>query len=160
MKTIGIDTFLDFQFVSDPSFSPDRRKIAFVVKQADKKANAYPGNLYLYDLATGQAQPLTSGGDGASYTWTEQNTLLFPAKRDAKLKAVSYTHLDVYKRQTVCRTTPISSAPSPTSWTTCCNRASAPTALWDICRWRWPPRTNRPIRWRSPGPTAASRPSR
>lgn len=86
MKTIGIDTFLDFQFVSDPSFSPDGAKIAFVVKQADKKANTYPGNLYLYDLADGQARPLTSGGDSASYTWTEQNTLLFPAKRDAKLK--------------------------------------------------------------------------
>lgn len=36
MKKIEIDTFLKFQFVSNPSFSPDGKYIAFVVSNADR----------------------------------------------------------------------------------------------------------------------------
>ena len=36
MKKIEVDTFLSFQFVSNPTFSPDGAYIAFVVSTADK----------------------------------------------------------------------------------------------------------------------------
>lgn len=39
MKKIEIDTFLKFQFVSNPSFSPDGKYIAFVVSNADRAEN-------------------------------------------------------------------------------------------------------------------------
>ena len=50
MKKIEVDTFLSFQFVSNPTFSPDGAYIAFVVSTADKVENAYKANLYIYDL--------------------------------------------------------------------------------------------------------------
>ena len=51
MKKIEIDTFLKFQFVSNPSFSPDGKYIAFVVSNADRAENTYKANLYVYDMA-------------------------------------------------------------------------------------------------------------
>ena len=34
-KKIEVDSFLQFQFVSNPSFSPDGKKAAFVVQKAN-----------------------------------------------------------------------------------------------------------------------------
>ena len=49
MKTIKIEDFLDFKYVSRPGFSPDGRSAAFVVQQADPENNNYSGDLYLLD---------------------------------------------------------------------------------------------------------------
>ena len=47
MKKIEIDTFLKFQFVSNPSFSPDGKYIAFVVSNADRAENTYTFTIWL-----------------------------------------------------------------------------------------------------------------
>ncbi len=86
MKKIEIDSFLQFQFVSNPTFSPSGRYVAFVVCTADKADNTYKGNLHLYDLEKKEVRQLTSGGDAKSYVWTENNTLLFPASRNPENK--------------------------------------------------------------------------
>ena len=86
MKKIEIDSFLQFQFVSNPTFSPNGRYVAFVVCTADKADNTYKGNLHLYDLEKKEVRQLTSGGDAKSYVWTENNTLLFPASRNPEKK--------------------------------------------------------------------------
>lgn len=86
MKKIEINTFLDFQFVSNPSFSPDGKHIAFVVSTADKADNNYKANLYVYNMESKKVLKLTSGGDARSYAWTKENTLLFPAMRSSELK--------------------------------------------------------------------------
>lgn len=86
MKKIEIDSFLQFQFVSNPTFSPNGRYVAFVVCTADKADNTYKGNLHLYDLEKKEVRQLTSGGDAKSYVWTENNTLLFPASRNPENK--------------------------------------------------------------------------
>lgn len=86
MKKIEIETFLQFRMVSNPTFSPDGRFIAFVVTAAGKADNAYKANLYLYDLDKKQVRQLTSGGDAKTYAWTGGkdggNTLIFPADRN------------------------------------------------------------------------------
>ena len=84
MKKIEISTFLDFQYVSNPSFSPNGKYIAFVVSTADKADNAYKGNLYVYDMETKKVLKLTNGGDAKTYAWTKENTLLFPAVREKR----------------------------------------------------------------------------
>lgn len=86
MKKIEINDFLDFKYVSDPSFSPCGRYAAFIVQTADLEANKYNGDIYILDMETRQPRRLTAAGDGKSYVWTKQGTLLFPALRDAKLK--------------------------------------------------------------------------
>lgn len=84
MNPIKIETFTQFQFVSNPGFSPDGESIAFVVQHADLKDNDYKGDLYLYDCKDGQVRRLTTAGDAKSYVWTAKGTLLFPAGRDGK----------------------------------------------------------------------------
>ena len=86
MKQIQINSFLDFQFVSAPGFSPDGTLAAFVVQTADLSDNKYKGDLYLLDVAAKTTRRLTAAGDAKSYTWTKQGTLVFPAMRDEKLK--------------------------------------------------------------------------
>ena len=86
MKQIQINSFLDFQFVSAPGFSPDGTLAAFVVQTADLSDNKYKSDLYLLDVAAKTTRRLTAAGDAKSYTWTKQGTLLFPAMRDEKLK--------------------------------------------------------------------------
>ncbi len=80
-QKIEIDSFLKFQFVNNPTFSPDGKKAAFVVQQANLKDNNYPGDIYLLDVETKTTSQLTSGGDAKSYVWTPEGTLLFAAKR-------------------------------------------------------------------------------
>lgn len=84
MKRIEIDTFLKFHFISSPSFSPDGSMAAYVVSVADREKNGYKGDLYVYDLKTEKNLKLTGGGDAKTYTWTPDNTLLFPADRSSK----------------------------------------------------------------------------
>lgn len=84
MNPIKIETFTRFQFVSNPTFSPDGKSIAFVVQHADLKDNDYKGDLYLYDGEKDKVLRLTAGGDAKSYVWTAKGTLLFPADRDGK----------------------------------------------------------------------------
>lgn len=80
-KKIEIQSFLDFKFVSHPTFSPDGKKVAYVVQQACLEENTYKGDLYLLDVDTKTSIQLTSHGDAKGYTWTPQGTLLFAAKR-------------------------------------------------------------------------------
>ena len=88
MNPIKMETFTQFQFVSNPSFAPNGKSIAFVVQQGDLKDNDYKGDLYLYDCETDRVIRLTTAGDAKSYVWTEKGTLLFPsAKREAKKQA-------------------------------------------------------------------------
>lgn len=98
MKKIICKSFLDFRFISNPTFSPDGSHIAFVVTQADLKENGYKGDLYLYDLAAKKTIRLTTAGDAKSYAWTSNNTLLFPAMRadDAKKQAEDGAELTCY----------------------------------------------------------------
>lgn len=82
MKKIEINTFLQFHFVSNPTFSPDGSRIAFVVSRADQAENTYKADLHVYDMESKQVRRLTTGGDAKSYVWTEKGTLLFPAIRN------------------------------------------------------------------------------
>ena len=89
MKKIEIDTFLKFQFVSNPTFSPDHSSVAFVVSAANREKNNYSANLYVYNLKSEKVQKLTTGNDAKTYAWTSDNTLLFPADRNPKKDADS-----------------------------------------------------------------------
>ena len=84
MKPITPETLYDFSFVSAPSLSPDGTMTAFVVSRADREENDYKADIWL--LEQGQVRQLTSGGDGGSFLWTKDGTLLFPCRRDPALR--------------------------------------------------------------------------
>lgn len=96
MKRIEIDTFLKFQFLSSPQFSPGGTKIAFTVSRPDLGSNGYLSDLYLYDLETKSVSRITAGGDAKTWAWTPDNTLLFSAARtdaEKRNKENGITHL-------------------------------------------------------------------
>lgn len=96
MKRIEIDTFLKFQFLSSPQFSPGGTKIAFTVSRPDLGSNGYLSDLYLYDLETKSVSRITAGGDAKTWAWTPDNTLLFSAARtdaEKRDKENGITHL-------------------------------------------------------------------
>lgn len=95
MKKIEINTFLEFQFVSNPSFSPDGKYIAFIVSTADKADNNYKANIHVYDMEAKKVIKLTNGGDAKTYAWTPDNTLVFPANRSAESKKKAAAGEDV-----------------------------------------------------------------
>ncbi len=84
LEPIKIESLCDFQFVSQPGFSPDGTKIAFVVSRVDEEKNAYQGDLYVYDRAEKKTLRLTTAGDVKSYAWAGDQSLIFPAGREKK----------------------------------------------------------------------------
>lgn len=97
MKKIVPETLYEMRFVSAPSISPDGTMTAFVVSWADEEANGYKGDIWLAQEGA-EPRPLTAGGDGRSFVWTERNTVLFPALRDGadKKRADAGEPLTVY----------------------------------------------------------------
>lgn len=83
MKQIEIESFLQFQHVSNPTFSPDGASAAFLVKEANAERSGYTSDLYLLNIQTRENQRLTTEGDVKSYLWTPEGKLLFPSLRDA-----------------------------------------------------------------------------
>ncbi len=77
MEKIKIDTFLEYKFVSDSTFSPDGRYVAFVVSQADAQANDYKKDLYLYDVVKDNTRRLTVDRRVGLYVWADSDRLLF-----------------------------------------------------------------------------------
>ena len=68
MKKITADSFLQFRFVSDPGFSPDGSKAAFVVQTPALRSNSYKSNLWLLDVKTKGLTQLTALGDAKAIT--------------------------------------------------------------------------------------------
>lgn len=85
-KQIAADSFLGFQYVSDPTFSPNGTKACFVVQKASLEDNRYRGNLYLLDVESKAVRQLTQGDDAFSYTWTKEGKILFSVKRTKEEK--------------------------------------------------------------------------
>lgn len=87
MKNLQLDDFTSYKSLSGIKFSPDGKKLAFVLHEMDVEENDYLSNIHIYDLETNQSFKLTSGNKERSFLFKDENTLLFPALRDKKDKA-------------------------------------------------------------------------
>lgn len=86
VEKVRINSFLEYQYVSQPEFSPDGQMAAFVVETASLEENSYHGDLYLLNPVDGSHRRLTSAGDVFTYLWTQEGKVLFPALRDKNLR--------------------------------------------------------------------------
>lgn len=84
MGKITTQSFLEYQYVSNPRFSPNGQYVAYISQKADYDGNGYKGDIYI--IENGQSRKLTGAGDAKSYCWTPENKLLFPAMRCPKQK--------------------------------------------------------------------------
>ncbi len=80
MKPVAIDDFLKLKYLSQPTFSPEGSCAAFVVSEADRKKNGYRS--YIYVLKDGKTKKLTSFGQEKSFQFLDEDTILFPGKRE------------------------------------------------------------------------------
>ena len=68
-KPVEIRDFLALRYVSDPRFSPDGQKAAFLVTRIDPDQNAYLSDLWVLDVGAAGPRRLTETGDVKGYFW-------------------------------------------------------------------------------------------
>ena len=85
MKKITEHTLEQFHYLQPPVYSPDGEWIAFLETRLDYPANCYRTNVCV--LHHGEFVRLTESGDVASFAWTKDNTIVYPALRDEAEKA-------------------------------------------------------------------------
>ncbi len=89
MKKITIDSWLDYNFISNVKESPSNNKFAFVVSKADLKKDLYEHNIWIFE--EGRRFQLTAFNQESFYIWLDDETILFSSGRqkDEQNKALS-----------------------------------------------------------------------
>lgn len=77
MSQLNISDFANYKFLSEPSLSPDGKRAAFLVKEADLKENDYKSNLWLYKFYEQELLQLTNSGKDDKFVWTPHGEHLF-----------------------------------------------------------------------------------
>lgn len=86
MKTLQLDQFTQYRFLSGLTLSPDGRHAAFTVRKSNLDTNGYDADLFLLETRSGQIRQLTGMGDAGLFVWLDDATLLFSADRGKKEK--------------------------------------------------------------------------
>ncbi len=86
MKQIKIDTFLEYNFLSALSLSPDKKHTAFIISKACDKENNYSGDIHLMNNETKKTIQLTSITPVRSFFWLNETVIVFSALRDEAIK--------------------------------------------------------------------------
>ena len=80
MKPIVMDEFCKLKFLSRVSFSPKGTSACLVVTEIDRQKDEYRSCLWL--RRNGRLKKLTSFGKERSFQYLDENTILFPGKRE------------------------------------------------------------------------------
>ena len=84
-RPVGPSDFALYSMLSEPSFSPDGKRIAFSVKRANLDEDAYDSDIYLADVKTGSFSPFTSGKRDSDPKWSpDGRSILFTSRRGLK----------------------------------------------------------------------------
>lgn len=89
MKKITLDSWLDYDFISNVKESPSNDKFAFVVSKADIKKDTYEHNIWVYEQE--RRFQLTAFNQESFYIWLDDDSILFSSGRqkDEQNKALS-----------------------------------------------------------------------
>ena len=79
---VGIGDFAEIKALGNLTLSPKESKVAFTVKEANVKDNAYRTDIWVYDDAHSPAlYRLTAGEDGSAPLFLDEDSLIFAADR-------------------------------------------------------------------------------
>ena len=76
MKKVSFDSFEQIKCLSQLHCSPDGKRAAFVITEANVTGNRYDAHIYL--LEDGTVRQLTHGTGESAVAWLDNDTLLFP----------------------------------------------------------------------------------
>ena len=108
MESVKINDILSYRSLSGIRYSPDGKRAAFVVSNANEEENSYESRLWLYE--NGSLKKLTDLGKERTFTWLDDTHIIFPAARsDAEKKRTeageeftSYYVLDINGGEASC----------------------------------------------------------
>ena len=83
-KPVSADEFCRLKFLSNIRFSPQGKSACFTVSEIDRKKDEYRSFLYL--LRNGKTEQLTAFGKESSFIYLDEETILFPGKREEQEK--------------------------------------------------------------------------
>lgn len=80
MKTVGLDDFCNYNFLSNITYNMDGSDACFVLSKADKKNNKYDS--YIYNYSNGNFKQITALGKENNFIYFDNETLLFKSNRE------------------------------------------------------------------------------
>lgn len=84
MENLFLEDFTKYKFLSGVKFSPDGLYSCFVGHNIDLEDNKYISNIYLFRHKDSHLMELTTLGEERTFTWKNQDTILFPSIRSKK----------------------------------------------------------------------------
>ena len=84
-RAVNPSDFELYAMISDPSFSPDGKRVAFSVKRANLKDDAYDSDVYIADVKSGRNSAFTTGKKDSDPKWSpDGHSILFTSRRGLK----------------------------------------------------------------------------
>lgn len=102
MKKIGLETLLEYKFISNLRFEEEKNLLGFVVKNPNEEDNKYDSYIYTYDLSTDKVKKMTSLGEESSFEFVDGDIIFSGAreKSDKDLKEKGFKFTSYYKLPT------------------------------------------------------------
>lgn len=95
-QNVLVTDFLQHQYPSSVSFSPDGNSIAFVVKTVNEYEDRYDNNIWIWDRKMKVLKQLTSQNDQKTYCWEDEQNILWLERNDTKVDGISATSTKVW----------------------------------------------------------------
>ena len=84
-RAVGPSDFKLYSMLSEPSLSPDGRRVAFSVRRANLEEDTYESDIYVTDLRSGESLPFTTGKKDSDPKWSpDGRRILFTSRRGLK----------------------------------------------------------------------------
>jgi len=82
-RPIRPDDFKLYSLLSEPSFAPDGKRVAFSARRANMKDDSYDSEVYITDLRGGELVAFTSGKKDSDPKWSpDGSSILFLSRRN------------------------------------------------------------------------------